>query len=206
MGRPRSQRAPDPTPPTHWLQHRGRASNQDDNACQRIAVPSQDILLVQALAVGAYALGAAPADLADNLAGNHLTHDGRHKAGGTQLGTLVDVGRVAGLGLNRFLAAKQHVQTLDSALLTFFAHDAAHGVTYRIENVGKAEALGMELVGPAHGANQTNVVVLSIFGNGELGRDGVDGVDDVVELAVRLLQNAREELGRCCRSAGIRCV
>lgn len=52
----------------------------------------------------------------------------------------------------------------------------------------------MELVGPAHGANQTNVVVLSIFGNGELGRDGVDGVDDVVELAVRLLQNAREEL------------
>ena len=52
----------------------------------------------------------------------------------------------------------------------------------------------MELVGPAHGANQTNVVVLSIFGNGELGRDGVDGVDDVVELAVRLLQNAREEI------------
>ena len=52
----------------------------------------------------------------------------------------------------------------------------------------------MELVGPAHGANQTNVVVLSIFGNGELGRDGVDDVDDVVELAVRLLQNAREEL------------
>ena len=52
----------------------------------------------------------------------------------------------------------------------------------------------MELVGPAHGANQTNVVVLSIFGNGDLGRDGVDGVDDVVELAVRLLQNAREEL------------
>ena len=34
----------------------------------------------------------------------------------------------------------------------------------------------MELVGPAHGTNQTNVVVLSIFGNGELGRDGVDGV------------------------------
>ena len=52
----------------------------------------------------------------------------------------------------------------------------------------------MELVGPAHGANQTNVVVLSIFGNGELGRDGVDGVDDVVELVARLLQNAREEL------------
>ena len=52
----------------------------------------------------------------------------------------------------------------------------------------------MELVGPAHGANQTNVVVLSIFGNGELGRDGVDGVDDVVELATRLLQNAREKL------------
>ena len=52
----------------------------------------------------------------------------------------------------------------------------------------------MELVGPAHGANQTNVVVLSIFGNGELGRDGVDGVDDVVELAVCLLQNAREEI------------
>ena len=52
----------------------------------------------------------------------------------------------------------------------------------------------MELVGPAHGANQTNALVLSIFGNGELGRDGVDGVDDVVELAVRLLQNAREEL------------
>ena len=51
----------------------------------------------------------------------------------------------------------------------------------------------MELVGPAHGANQTDVVVLSIFGNGELGRDGVDGVDDVVELAVRLLQNARKE-------------
>ena len=52
----------------------------------------------------------------------------------------------------------------------------------------------MELVGPAHGANQTNAVVLSIFGNGKLGRDGVDGVDDVVELATRLLQNAREEL------------
>lgn len=52
----------------------------------------------------------------------------------------------------------------------------------------------MELVGPAHGANQTNAVVLSIFGNGELGRDGVDGVDDVVELATRLLQNAREEI------------
>ena len=106
----------------------------------------------------------------------------------------MDVGRVAGLCLNRFLAAKQYMQALDSALLAFFAHDAAHGVTYRIENVGKAEALGMELVGPAHGANQTNVVVLSIFGNGELGRDGVDGVDDVVELAVRLLQNAREEI------------
>ena len=52
----------------------------------------------------------------------------------------------------------------------------------------------MELVGPAHGANQTNVVVLSIFGNGELGRDGVDGVDDVIELAACLLQNAREEI------------
>ena len=52
----------------------------------------------------------------------------------------------------------------------------------------------MELVGPAHGANQTNALVLSIFGNGELGRDGVDGVDDVVELATRLLQNAREKL------------
>ena len=52
----------------------------------------------------------------------------------------------------------------------------------------------MELVGPAHGTNQTNAVVLSIFGNGELGRDGVDGVDDVVELAARLLQNAREEI------------
>ena len=52
----------------------------------------------------------------------------------------------------------------------------------------------MEFVGPAHGANQTDVVVLSIFGNGELGRDGVDGVDDVVKFAVRLLQNAREKL------------
>ena len=52
----------------------------------------------------------------------------------------------------------------------------------------------MEFVGPAHGANQTDVMVLSIFGNGELGRDGVDGVDDVVELAARLLQNAREEI------------
>ena len=52
----------------------------------------------------------------------------------------------------------------------------------------------MELVGPAHGTNQTNAVVLSIFGNGELGRDGVDGVDDVIELATRLLQNARKEL------------
>ena len=52
----------------------------------------------------------------------------------------------------------------------------------------------MEFVGPAHGANQTNLVVLSIFGNGELGRDGVDGVDDVVELAARLLKNARKEL------------
>ena len=37
-------------------------------------------------------------------------------------------------------------------------------------------------------------MVLSIFGNGELGRDGVDGVDDVVELAARLLKNARKEL------------
>ena len=86
------------------------------------------------------------------------------------------------------------MQALDSAFLAFFAHNAAHRVTHRIEDVGKAEALGMELVGPAHGANQTNAVVLSVFGNGELGRDGVDGVDDVVELAVRLLQNAREEI------------
>lgn len=65
--------------------------------------------LAQALAIGAHALSAAAADLADNLAGNHLAHDGRHKAGGSQLGTLVDVGRVAGLCLNRFLAAKQYV-------------------------------------------------------------------------------------------------
>ena len=160
---------------------------------QITGAPSRRAPLVQTLAIGAYALGAAATDLADNLAGDHLTHDGRHKAGGSELGTLMDVGRVAGLCLNRFLAAKQYMQTLDSALLAFFAHDAAHGVTYRIENVGKAEALGMELVGSAHGANQTNAVVLSIFGNGELGRDGVDGVDDVVELAVRLLQNAREK-------------
>ena len=36
-------------------------------------------------------------------------------------------------------------------------------------------------------------MVLSIFGNSELGGDGVNGVNDVVELATCLLKNAREE-------------
>lgn len=139
-------------------------------------------------------LGAASADLSDNLAGDHLAHDGRHKARGSQLGTLVDVGRVARLGLYRFLAAKQHVKALDATLFALFAHDAAHRIAHGVKDVGKTQAFGVELVGPAHGTNQTNAVVLSIFGNGELGRDGVDGVDDVVELAVRLLQNARKEI------------
>ena len=106
----------------------------------------------------------------------------------------MDVGRVARLCLNRFLAAKQHAKALDATLFALFAHDAAHRVAHGVKNVGKTQAFGVELVGPAHGANQMNVVVLSIFGNGELGRDGVDGVDDVVELAVRLLQNTCEEL------------
>ena len=105
----------------------------------------------------------------------------------------MDVGRVAGLCPNRFLAAKQYMKTFDAALLALFAHDAAHGIADRFENVGKAQALGMQLVAAAHGAHQANVVVLSIFGNGELGGDGVDGVDDVVELATCLLKNAREE-------------
>ena len=105
----------------------------------------------------------------------------------------MDVGGVTALGLDRLLAAKQYMKTFDAALLALFAHNAAHGIADRFENVGKAQALGMQLVAAAHGAHQANVVVLSIFGNGELGGDGVNGVDDVVELATCLLKNARKE-------------
>ena len=74
-----------------------------------------------------------------------------------------------------------------------FAHDTAHGVAHRVKDIGEAQAFGMQLVAAAHGAHQANVVVLSILGDGELGRDGIDGVDNVVERATCLLQNAREE-------------
>ena len=81
----------------------------------------------------------------------------------------------------------------DSAFAALFAHDARERVVNRFMDVGDAQAFWMQLVGAPHGTNERQASLLGEFGDGELGRDGIDGVHNVVKSSAAFPFHLRQE-------------
>ena len=126
--------------------------------------------------------------MAQDLARDHLTHDGRHEARGAQVGALGARGTRGGGDANGLFAGVEDAQVADAALAAFLAHDARKGAVDRLVHVGDAQALGVDLLGAAHGADELEAALLGQGGEGELGGNGIDGIDHVVDVATRLLE------------------
>ena len=129
---------------------------------------------------GGIGLRAHAGYLANDLARDHLAHDRRHKGCGAKFAALAARRALARLKVHGLFARVEYFKVTDSAFAALFAHDARERVVNRFMDVGDAQAFWMQLVGAPHGTNERQASLLGEFGDGELGRDGIDGVHNVI--------------------------
>ena len=77
---------------------------------------------------------------------------------------------------------------LDTTLAAFLAHDARNGIVHGFVQIGRAQALRLQLVSRTHGAYQAQAVLLREFRNENLRRDGIDAVEHEINATVALFE------------------
>ena len=114
----------------------------------------------------------------DDLASHEIAADRGDKGDGR--GRLLLTGGGIGGGLDRRDGGVDDLDPPDAALFQFPAHDGGERAGMRFGNIGDGQPLRGQLIAGAHRADDGGAGFFALLDDGQLGADGIDGVEDVI--------------------------